>query len=124
PTQNGQEPGHSTVSGGLALSVPANAANKELAIEFIKLATTKDNLRYGSQLTTREDIAELDEYNQLTYQEKMTSFLEFTNYRPTYDEYPVISSNIQEAVESVTTGEKTPEEAMEAYKESVIREVG
>lgn len=124
PTQDGQNPGHATVSGGWALSIPEKAANKELATEFIKLAASKDNLRYGSQLTTREDIAELDEYNQLTYQEKMTSFLEFTNYRPTYDEYPVISANIQSAVESVTTGNMTPEEAMEEYKKSVERDVG
>src|SRR5699024_11576516 len=74
-----------------------------LAVEFIKLATSKDNLRYGSNLTPRKDIAELDEYNQLTYQEKMTDFLEFTNYRPTYDEYPEVSSSIQSAVEAVTT---------------------
>lgn len=124
PTQNGQEPGHSTVSGGWALSVPEKAANKDLAIEFIKLATSEDNLRYGTQLTPRGDIAELEEYNQLTYQEKMTNFLEFTNYRPTYDEYPEISSNIQDAAEAVTTGNMTPEEAMKEFKEAVQRDVG
>src|SRR5699024_4042146 len=124
PTKDGQEPGYSTVSGGWALSVPSNADHKDLAVEFIKLATTKDNLRYGTQLTPREDIAELDEYNQLTYQDKMTSFLEFTNYRPTYDEYPEISSNIQDAAEAVTTGNMTPEEAMEQFKEDVERDVG
>lgn len=124
PTQNGQDPKHTTLSGGWTLAVPENADNKDLAVEFIKLATSKDNLRYGSNLTPRKDIAELDEYNQLTYQEKMTDFLEFTNYRPTYDEYPEVSSSIQSAVEAVTTENLTPEEALEKFKEDVERDVG
>src|SRR5699024_2155764 len=124
PTQDGQDPGHTTVSGGQTLAVPANATNKDLAVEFIKMATDEDNLRYGSQLTPREDIAELDEYNQLTYQDKMNSFVEFKNYRPTNDQYAEVSSSIQDAVEAVTTEEMTPEEAMEQFKEDVERDVG
>src|SRR5699024_3365559 len=34
PTQDGQDPGHTTVSGGQTLAVPANATNKDLAVEF------------------------------------------------------------------------------------------
>src|SRR5699024_7624570 len=117
PTQYGQDPGYSTVSGGQALSIPKKAHNKELAMDFIKLATSKDNLRIGTQLTPREDIAELDEYKEETYQEKMTNLLKNTNYRPTYDDYPVVSSNIQAAVENIATGIMTPEEAMEKFKE-------
>lgn len=124
PTQDGQDPEYSTVSGGLALSVPEKSSNKDLAKEFIELATSKDNLRYGDQLTPREDIADLDEYNDKPFQEKMTSFLDFTNYRPTYDEYPEVSSSIQDAVEAVATEEMTPEEAMKQFKEDVERDVG
>lgn len=123
PTENGQDPGHVTVSGGWTLAVPAKAHNKDLAKEFIKLATSKDNLRYGSQLTPRKDIAELDEYQNLKYQKKMTDFLEFTNYRPTYDDYPAVSSNIQAAVESVATGNLTPEKAMDKFAEDTQRNV-
>lgn len=124
PNQDGEGDGKVTVSGGWTLAVPEKAHNKELAIEFIKLATSKDNLRYGTALTPREDIAELDEYQQMTYQKKVTDFLEFTNYRPTYDEYPLVSSNIQKAVEAVTTDSLSPEEALKQFKEDVIREVG
>src|SRR5699024_4964331 len=34
PTQNGQEPGYATVSGGNALVIPEKSDNKELAMEF------------------------------------------------------------------------------------------
>ncbi|WP_246570145.1 extracellular solute-binding protein [Lentibacillus saliphilus] len=124
PTADGQDPGHTTVSGGWTLSIPAKSDNKDLAMEFIKMATSKENLRYGSQLTPRKDIAEMDEYNQLTYQDKMTSFLEFTSYRPSYDNYPAVSSNIQSAVEAVTTDNLTPEEAMKQFAKDVKRDVG
>ncbi|HLR40781.1 MAG TPA: extracellular solute-binding protein [Virgibacillus sp.] len=124
PTEDGQDPGKVTVSGGQTLAVPANAPNKEMAVEFIKMATNEDNLRYGSQLTPREDIAEHDDYNQLTYQDKMTDLLEYTNYRPTNTDYAEVSSDIQSAVEAVVTDSMTPEEAMEQAKEDVERDVG
>src|SRR5699024_3738355 len=105
-------------------SCAANASNKEMAVEFIKMATNEDNLRYGSQLTPREDIAEHDDYNQLTYQDKMTDLLEYTNYRTTNTDYAEVSSDIQSAVEAVVTDSMTPEEAMEQAKEDVERDVG
>lgn len=124
PTENGQEPGKVTVSGGWTLAVPAKAHNKKLAKEFIELATSKDNLRYATALTPRKDIAELDEYQQIPYQKKITEFLDYTHYRPTYDAYPKVSSKIQAAVESVATGELTPKEAMDKFSEDVKRSVG
>ncbi|WP_077328612.1 extracellular solute-binding protein [Virgibacillus siamensis] len=124
PTKDGQEPGKVTVSGGWTLAVPAKADNKNLAVEFIKLATSKQNLRYGTALTPRKDIAKLDEYQQIPYQGKMTEYLEYTHYRPTYDAYPKVSSNIQAAVEAVTTGTLSPEEALEQFAKDVKRDVG
>ncbi|CQR48486.1 Multiple sugar-binding protein precursor [Paraliobacillus sp. PM-2] len=124
PTQNGQANGKVTVSGGWTLAIPSKADNKDLAWEFIKTATSKENLRYGTALTPRKDIAELEDYQQLTYQQKITDFLDFTHYRPTYDSYPLVSSNIQKAVEAVTTDTLSPKEAMEQFKEDVKRDVG
>lgn len=124
PTQDGQEPGKSTVSGGWTLAIPAKADKKDLAWEFIKLATSKENLRYGTQLTPRKDIAKLDEYLQITYQEKMTHLLEYTHFRPSYSMYPTVSTNIQAAVEAVTTDSMTPEEAMERFSNDIKRDVG
>lgn len=124
PTQDGQEPGKSTVSGGWTLAIPAKADKKDLAWEFIKLATSKENLRYGTQLTPRKDIAKLDEYLQITYQEKMTNLLEYTHFRPSYSMYPTVSTNIQAAVEAVTTDSMTPGEAMERFSNDIKRDVG
>ncbi|WP_237473912.1 extracellular solute-binding protein [Virgibacillus halodenitrificans] len=124
PTQDGQGDGKVTVSGGWTLAIPAKADNKELAWEFIKTATSKENLRYGTALTPRKDIAELEDYQQLTYQQKITDYLDFTNYRPTYDSYPLVSSSIQKAVEAVTTDTLSPKEAMKQFKEDVTRDVG
>lgn len=124
PTQNGQGDGKVTVSGGWTLAVPSKADNKDLAWEFIQIATNKENLRYGTALTPRKDIAELEDYQQIAYQQKLTDFLEFTHYRPTYDDYPLVSSNIQKAVEAVTTDTLSPEEAMKLFIEDVKRDVG
>ncbi|WP_245799312.1 extracellular solute-binding protein [Virgibacillus siamensis] len=124
PTQNGQEPGKTTVSGGWTLAIPAKADKKDLAWKFIKLATSKENLRYGTQLTPRKDIAKLDEYLKITYQDKMTDLLEYTHFRPSYSTYPTISTNIQAAVEAVTTDSMTPEEAMERFAKDVKRDAG
>lgn len=67
PTQNGQGDGKVTVSGGWTLAVPSKADNKDLAWEFIQIATNKENLRYGTALTPKKDIAELEDYQQIAY---------------------------------------------------------
>lgn len=128
PTQHGQDPGYTSMSGGWALSIPANAKEKDLAWEFIKLATSKRHaltyaLRQGD-LTTRKDVAEDPEYTKNPVAEQATRFLAFTHFRPTYEQYPTISTQIQAAVEAVATGTLTPEQAMEQYAQNVTRIVG
>lgn len=128
PTQDGQAPGHTSMSGGWALAIPANAKEKDLAWEFIKLATSKKHaLTYAlkqGDLTTRKDVAEDPEYKKNPVAEQATRFLEFTHFRPTYEEYPTVSTQIQAAVEAVATGALTPEQAMEQYAQNVTRIVG
>src|SRR5699024_11346128 len=106
------------------IAVSVNGSNKEMAVGFITMGTNEDTLRYGSQLTPSEDIAELDDYNQLMYQDKMTDLLEYTNYGPTNTDYAEVPSDIQSAVEAVVTDSMTPEEAREQAKEDVERDVG
>ena len=48
----------------------------------------------------------------------------FTQYRPAYPEYPKISNQIQVAMESVMTGQQSPEEAQKSYDDAVKGIVG
>jgi len=128
PTQNGQTPGFTSMSGGWALSIPSKAKDKELAWEFIKLATSKKHLKEYSlktgDLTTRKDVANDPEYKAEGIFNQATKFLEFTHFRPAVDQYPAVSTQIQTTVEAVVTGSLTPKQAMDQYAQNVSRVVG
>ncbi|WP_235162477.1 ABC transporter substrate-binding protein [Sediminibacillus terrae] len=128
PTQNGEAPGTTSMSGGWALSIPAKSDSKDLAWEFIKLASTKENnlklqLKDGN-LTPREDVAQEPEYLEMEMFEEASSFLENTHFRPAVDKYPNVSTVIQTLVENVVSDKITPEEAAEQYKQEVTEIVG
>lgn len=130
PTQNGGAPGHTTMSGGWCLAIPSKSDRKDLAWDFIKLATSKKNTMFADiamgNLTTRKDVQ-----NDPYFQKKMgpsfqkaAEFLKFTHYRPTYNGYTNVSTAIQAAVESIATGTATPKQAMKSYAQAVKRSVG
>ncbi|UOQ45583.1 extracellular solute-binding protein [Halobacillus salinarum] len=128
PTQNGQDPGTTSMSGGWALSIPSKSNNKDLAWEFIKMASTKENnlnlqLKDRS-LTPREDVAEEEEYQQMDFFEEASAYLENTHFRPAVDKYPRVSTVIQTLVENVVTDKLTPEQAADQYKKEVTDIVG
>lgn len=129
PTQNGQEPGSVSMSGGWLLSIGANTKNSEAACEFIKTALNQENsLKYdteNSQIAVRSDVAEDPEY--LSYNsafEFFSSLVAVTNFRPATPDYPQISDNLQIASESVITGQATPEQAAETYDQQITSVVG
>jgi multiple sugar transport system substrate-binding protein len=130
PTQRGDAPGHTSMSGGWALSIASKAKEKELGLEFIKLASTKESIKQHSlksgDLSPRKDVAVDPEYTNApgTVFKQATSFLAFTHYRPGNAEYPQISTQIQALVEGVVTGNLTPEKAMDDYSQNVKRIVG
>lgn len=130
PTQEGQAPGYTSMSGGWAFSIPANAQNKDLAADFIKMAVDREHqmdyvLRTGD-MTVRSDVAESDDYlNQdISNYEEANEILQYTNFRPTVDDYPTVSTHIQEVVEGVASGAFSPEEAVQQYTDGLIRIVG
>jgi multiple sugar transport system substrate-binding protein len=130
PTQYGQDPGFTSMSGGWALSIPSKADNKKLAWEFIKLATSKKHnkvyvLKQGD-LTPRNDVAEDPEVINApgSVTKEAASFIDFTHFRPSVDKYPAVSTAIQAAVEAVVTGSLSPKKAMEQYAREVTRIVG
>jgi multiple sugar transport system substrate-binding protein len=54
----------------------------------------------------------------------MSSFTEFTKFRPGVDAYPSVSIEIQTAVESVVSGQMTAAEAASVYARNVKSIVG
>ncbi|MEV5429789.1 ABC transporter substrate-binding protein [Streptomyces sp. NPDC052701] len=124
PTQHGQAPGRVSMSGGWAWSIPARAANPDLAFEFVRTMQTEDNARKwyvaNSGIAVREDVAHDPAYTTARPGiEFFTDLVAHTHYRPAYPAYPRVSTAIQEAMEGVTTGDMSVEEAARGYDEAL-----
>ncbi|MFC8145949.1 extracellular solute-binding protein [Streptomyces paradoxus] len=124
PTQNGQAPGKVSMSGGWTWSIPAKAGNPDLAFEFIKTMQTKANAQKwyvaNSGIAVREDVAKDPAYATAQPGIKFfTDLVRSTHYRPAYPAYPKVSTAIQEAMEGVTTGDTSVEEATSAYTDAL-----
>lgn len=124
PTQHGQAPGKVSMSGGWTWAIPAKAANPDLAFDFIKTMQTKANAQKwyiaNSGIAVREDVASDPAYADAQPGIKFfTDLVASTNYRPAYPAYPKVSTAIQEAMESVTTGDASVEEAAANYDEEL-----
>ncbi|MFJ8083845.1 ABC transporter substrate-binding protein [Streptomyces sp. NPDC096205] len=124
PTQAGQAPGKVSMSGGWTWAIPAKAANPDLAFEFVKTMQTKANAQKwyvaNSGIAVREDVAADPAYAEA--QPGIAFFTELvasTHYRPAYPAYPRVSVAIQEAMEGVTTGDKSVDEAARAYDQAL-----
>ncbi len=124
PTQHGQAPGKVSMSGGWTWAVPAKAGNPDLAFEFVKTMQTKTNAQKwyvaNSGIAVREDVAEDPAYAKAQPGIKFfTDLVASTHYRPAYPAYPRVSTAIQEAMEGVTTGDMSVEEAVKGYDASL-----
>lgn len=130
PTENGQAPGFTSMSGGWTLAVGAKSVEKELGWEFIQLAINeKHNKEFAmldGALTPRLDVAKDKEYSEQpgTLYAKAADFITYTHVRPSTADYPVVSTAIQEMVEKVVTQGASPQDAMTQYAQSVERSVG
>ncbi|NNC11747.1 extracellular solute-binding protein [Planctomonas sp. JC2975] len=129
PTQEGASPGSTSMSGGWTLALGAKSANKQAAWNFIKLALNKDNsLAYdvaATQIAVRSDVAADSKYVNANPTNKFFSGLvKSTHFRPATTVYPQVSNNIQVAMESVMTGQQTPEQAAKVYDQALPGVVG
>ncbi|HEV6954523.1 MAG TPA: extracellular solute-binding protein [Promicromonospora sp.] len=129
PTQDGQDPGAVSMSGGWTLAMGSGSKNPDAAFEFISMALDRENSLWfdvaNSQIAVRTDVAEDPEYtatNPTT--EFFTGLVDVTNFRPATSDYPKISNEIMVAMEAVMTGQQTPEEAAAAYDKAVVGIVG
>ncbi|WP_432176156.1 extracellular solute-binding protein [Streptomyces sp. Tue6028] len=124
PTQHGQAPGKVSMSGGWTWSIPAKAANPDLAFKFIETMQTKANAQKwyiaNSGIAVRKDVAADPAYVQAQPGIKFfTDLVASTHYRPAYPAYPKVSTAIQEAMESVTTGDSSVDKAASGYDEEL-----
>jgi multiple sugar transport system substrate-binding protein len=129
PTQNGEEPGRVSMSGGWVMAMSSYTKLKQEAFDFITVAMNKENAMTYSvstgDLAVRKDVAADPKYTADNPSVKFfTDLAEVTHYRPAYEAYPKVSAQIQEAMEAVTTGKQTPEEATAAYAKALPGAVG
>ncbi len=129
PTQHGQEPGATSLSGGWALSIGAKSGDPDLAWEFVSLALDEEHatdwVELASEIPVRRDVAATTAYREGNPSAKFfTDLVSVTHYRPALPPYAQISFEIQVAMEAVMTGQATPEEAMSDYVEGLEGIVG
>jgi multiple sugar transport system substrate-binding protein len=128
PTQHGQGSGRISMSGGWAWAIPAHAKNADLAWKFQKLLQTKDNATEwatsNAYIAPRKDVAKDPEYLGAVPTNKFfTDLLADTHYRPALPKYNQVSTAVQRAMETVTTGGSV-EKAAAAYDQDVKAAVG
>ena len=129
PTQNGQEPGAVSMSGGWTLAVGAETKEPELAFSFLTTALNKKNsLAFtveSSQIAVRKDVAADTGYLDANpFVRDVSELVSVTRYRPATSDYPRISAAVQEATEAVITGTTSPQEAAADYDAAVTDIVG
>jgi multiple sugar transport system substrate-binding protein len=128
PTQHGQGSGKVSMSGGWAWAVPAHAKNPDLAWKFQTLLQTKANATEwatsNAYIAPRKDVAKDPKYLKAVPTNKFfTSLLADTHYRPGLPKYNQVSTAIQRAMESVTTGGSV-DAAAHKYDQDVKSAVG
>ncbi|MFC9559490.1 extracellular solute-binding protein [Agromyces sp. NPDC056965] len=129
PTQDGDEPGATSMSGGWTLAMGSKSKNKDAAWDFIALALDKDNSQAydiaASQIAVRSDVSEDPDYQAANPTFGFFSdIVAVTNFRPATSDYGKISSEITIAMEAVMTGQQSPADAAAAYDEAVVGIVG
>ncbi|MEW1719349.1 extracellular solute-binding protein [Streptomyces sp. NPDC093109] len=129
PTQSGQAPGKVSMSGGWAWSVPAKAGNPDLAFKFIQFLETKDaSAKWNADNATiavRKDVATDPTYlKALPTNKFFTELVADTHYRPALPAYTQVSTAIQKAMESVTTGQASVDKAASTFDNDVKTAVG
>lgn len=120
PTEHGQAPGKVSMSGGWTWAITAKSKNPDLAWKFIEqLQTEKNAVEWcvtGAQIAVRDDVAKNPRYlSSMPGISFFTGLVKYTHYRPALPLYPQVSTAIGEAMESVTTGDASPDKAATSY---------
>ncbi|WP_345216916.1 extracellular solute-binding protein [Georgenia halophila] len=129
PTQDGSDPGMVSLAGGWSWAMPKLAGRPDLTWSFLEEMMSTENMARlavsDNQVTIRSDVAEHPHY--VGYSPTIDFFTDLVSrasYRPALAPYPQISAEIQAAMETVMTGQGTPEQAQAEYDAEVIEIVG
>lgn len=129
PTQKGQAPGRTSMSGGWVYSMGANTANKDKAFEFLTYLMNYENSLYYSvanqSVAVRDDVAKTEEFKDANPAVSFFADLtKDTHFRPSSEDYESVSTEIQMATELVINGQGSADEIAAKYDEAVKKLVG
>lgn len=118
PTQYGDAPGFSSMSGGLCWSVPALSSNQELAAKFLIHMMEPENyvpfiVSYGSMSVM--DLTDYPEYIDRPFTTESANLVQYTHFRPHAENYSAVSTCIYQMVENLATG-MSVKEALEIFR--------
>lgn len=129
PTQNGDAPGVTSMSGGWTLAIGAHTKSPNLAFDFLTTALNKENSQSydinNSQIAVRNDVSTDPDYAAANSSFPFfASLVPNTHFRPATEDYGQISNAIQVAMEAVMTGQSSVKDAAAAYDQALIGIVG
>ena len=121
PTQKGQKPGYTSMTGGWGFVVSEKSSNKQAALDFIKFASSHENYLKLAQLDwkliPRKDV--LNSPDLPDELQPLIKILDYSHFRPANSNYPLVSEYISEMVNAVATQELTPKKAMDKFAAEV-----
>ncbi len=129
PTQNGEAPGYTSMSGGWTLAMSTHTPDKDLAFDFLTTAANKENsLTYAmlaGAIAVRDDLMTNTDYlTENPTAEFFSSLVQYTNFRPALEIYPQVSSLVQQTMEAVTVGGESVDDALSRYDSQLTRMAG
>ncbi|MGQ9631434.1 MAG: extracellular solute-binding protein [bacterium] len=120
---------YATCSGGWVISVSKDSKYPELTWEFIKLATSPDNVKdfliQGARVPTRKSLLKLgDEFKKGNPDwEKVVASIPYTHFRPWIPEYNAMSVQLVTAIQKAVAGEASPKAALDAAAKKINEEI-
>jgi multiple sugar transport system substrate-binding protein len=129
PTQHGEAPGATSMSGGWLLSVGAKSKNKDAAWDFVSTALNKENTTSydiaASQISERKDVSADPAYLESDpFTKTFTDLVQYTHFRPAYSKYPRISDALQATMETVMTDQAPVDKALTQFQNTAKGIVG
>jgi multiple sugar transport system substrate-binding protein len=129
PTQHGEAPGATSMSGGWLLAVGAKSKNKDAAFDFVSMALNQANTKSydiaASQISERKDVSSDPEYLASDpFTKTFTDLVQYTHFRPAYSKYPRISDALQSTMETVMTDQAPVDQALAQFQKTASSIVG